>query len=349
MRNEKGSILVLCMMLLVVVTLLAVAGIQTGSFGTMIAGNGLEGQKAFWIAEAGLQDAKDKLNNAADIEAFKTLIGPSIQVVFGEGTYKITTSIDTFDLINRIKVISVGSTSRASRTAEVTMIKMKANPKTWAALAANGSVNTIGNFTADGRDWDENGMVPLSNGEGSFGIATRNTLNLGGSSSVGGTVAGIDYAPPDKGLGNPGVVSENPNQPLMTSPDNALGLPEGTLKNMAQSNGTYYENGNLVPSGPISGVTYVEGNFATADGEGVLVVTGTLGNFHGNFKGIIIANCVDKANGNSQIVGTLLTMTTAAADVLNGTADILFSKARIKRSLDSVSGVKLIAWREVKN
>jgi hypothetical protein len=77
MRNEKGSVLALCMVLLVVVTLLAVAGMQTGAFGNRIAGNNLEGQKAFWIAEAGLQDAKDKLNDAASVEAFRNLTGLS--------------------------------------------------------------------------------------------------------------------------------------------------------------------------------------------------------------------------------------------------------------------------------
>jgi hypothetical protein len=74
-----------------------------------------------------------------------------------------------------------------------------------------------------------------------------------------------------------------------------------------------------------------------------------LGTFHGNFKGIIIANCVDKAKGNSLIVGTLLTLTTASADVLNGSVDLLFSKVRIKKSLNLASGVKFVAWREIRN
>ena len=191
MRHERGSVLVICLLLLLVVTLLGVAGIQTGTFGNMIAGNGLSGQKAFWLAEAGLQDAKEKLASSDTVEAFKTLIGPSIQVAFGEGTYKVTTSPDAFDPTNRIKITSVGATSGASGTVEVTMIKFTANPKVWAAVVANGLIDTMGNFTADGRDHDEDGLVVLPN-QGALGIATRSTLNLGGSSSVGGTSGGID-------------------------------------------------------------------------------------------------------------------------------------------------------------
>jgi len=61
MKNEKGFVLVICLMLFLVVTLLATATIQTGVFGNMIAGNGLESQKAFWIAESGIEDARAKL------------------------------------------------------------------------------------------------------------------------------------------------------------------------------------------------------------------------------------------------------------------------------------------------
>lgn len=344
MRTERGFVLVLCLLMLLMVTLLGVAGIQTGTFGTMIAGNGLDGHKAFWIAESGLQDSKEKLNQAAGVPEFLNMTSYlNSNIAYGGGVYKVTAVVDP-SFTNRVLVTSTATIEgRGKRVVQATFIKLNAQPKSWSAIAANGSVDTIGNFAADGRDHDEDGITALS-GTGSYGVSTKQTLNLGGSSSIGG----FDIAPPNKGF-DPSVVQQNASWPAMTSPDNALGLPEGTLKAMAQANGTYYTNVNMVPAGPISGVTFVEGDFATADGEGVLVVTGTLGNFHGNFKGIIIANCVNKANGNSQIVGTMITLTTASADVLNGTCDVLFSRARIKNTLKQVAGVKIVAWKEIKN
>jgi len=57
---------------------------------------GLEAQKAFWIAEAGLQDAKDKLDQAAvsRLQNIKELSSP---VSYGGGSYTITTAPDPYD------------------------------------------------------------------------------------------------------------------------------------------------------------------------------------------------------------------------------------------------------------
>lgn len=124
MRNEKGSILALCMMFLLVVTLLAAAGMQTGSFGNRISGNNLEGQKAFWIAEAGLQDAKDKLNSAPDVDAFWDLMPElSEPVVYAGGSYTITASPDSFDKERRVLVRSVGKRPGGQKAVEATLVK----------------------------------------------------------------------------------------------------------------------------------------------------------------------------------------------------------------------------------
>ena len=81
--KEKGYVLVLCLLMLLVVTLLGIAGMQTATFGTIISGYGLEAQKAFWIAEAGLQDAKDKLDQASSVETFRNIKELSSPVSYG--------------------------------------------------------------------------------------------------------------------------------------------------------------------------------------------------------------------------------------------------------------------------
>jgi len=85
MKNEKGFVLVICLMLFLVITLLATATIQTGVFGNMIAGNGLESQKAFWIAESGIEDARAKLCGVETVESFKAISGLTNPVPYAGG------------------------------------------------------------------------------------------------------------------------------------------------------------------------------------------------------------------------------------------------------------------------
>jgi len=123
--KEKGFVMVLCLLMLMVVTLLGIAGMQTATFGTMISGNNLEGQKAFWIAESGLQDAKNRLDQAYNVDTFRDVVKelPS-PVSYGEGTYTITTETDPYDPTRRVVVKSVGSTSGAKKIVEATFKKL---------------------------------------------------------------------------------------------------------------------------------------------------------------------------------------------------------------------------------
>jgi len=128
MKNERGFILVLGLMLLLLSTVIGVALIETSSFGVMIAGNGLESQKAFWIAESGLQDARDKLSTAGSVEAFKDLDGLDDLVAYAGGNYRLIVSDDTYDPSRRVLVRSVGKTANgASRTVESVIQKFTFN------------------------------------------------------------------------------------------------------------------------------------------------------------------------------------------------------------------------------
>ena len=121
--KEKGYVLVLCLLMLLVVTLLGIAGMQTATFGTIISGYGLEAQKAFWIAESGLQDAKDKLDQASSVEAFRNIKELSSPESYGGGSYTITTAPDPYDPTRRVVVTSVGSSSKTKKIVEATLVK----------------------------------------------------------------------------------------------------------------------------------------------------------------------------------------------------------------------------------
>ena len=109
MKNERGYVLVLGLLLLLLTTLIGVALIHTSSFGVMIAGNGLESQKAFWIAESGIQDARDKLSGVESVEKFKQISGLTNPVSYAEGNYALTIYDDPLQPSRRVVVRSVGT------------------------------------------------------------------------------------------------------------------------------------------------------------------------------------------------------------------------------------------------
>ena len=124
---------------------------------------------------------------------------------------------------------------------------------------ANGPLNkTISDMYIDGEDHDLNGsLIPHT---GVFGISTSIPFVNTEKASIGGTRDSIDYAMcyPQ----NPLVIEENYNWGghFPNSPDAALGLPEGTLKEIALSgkNGSQYVTNVNNLHFPLSGITYVE-------------------------------------------------------------------------------------------
>ena len=159
----------------------------------------------------------------------------------------------------------------------------------------------IGDMYIDGRDFDlSNTLIP---GAGKFGVSTgQPTFTNDDGAFIGGTYyvgdTGFDVVPSDPE--NPSIIETNASWPdgWPTTPDQALGLPEGALKAIALSGegGSQYitsyagwptitdqpgdENINFRLSPPLRGVTYIElppnapkwKNIAlSSDCEGILV------------------------------------------------------------------------------
>ena len=129
------------------------------------------------------------------------------------------------------------------------------------AWTANGPLNnTISDMYIDGRDYDSFGNI--ISGNGVHGVSTSVTFENIENAKIGGTHNHVDY--PMQYPEDPNVIEENYNWggEFPTTPDAVLGIPEGTLKSIAQSgqDGSQYvtdpEDLNL----PLSGITYVEIN-----------------------------------------------------------------------------------------
>jgi len=171
------------------------------------------------------------------------------------------------------------------------------------AWTANANLNnTISNMYIDGRDHDLNqNLIPTT---GKFGVSTSTVFTNVENAAIGGTNNFIDY--PMTFPEVPEVIEEfydwGGNFP--ESPDEALGLPEGTLKEAAKT-GEYGSQYLLDPpkvkignkwfidglTYPLSGVTYIE--LTNSSSVGLMLEQ------NGN-SGIVV---VHRDNGNSRISG----------------------------------------------
>jgi type IV pilus assembly protein PilX len=93
--RQRGAALVIGLLLLVILTLLAISGMNTASLELVIAGNGQYRQNAFQAAETGIAQALSTGNfnpQAAPVTAPQTAVGPEGEKEFFKT--KITPQLD---------------------------------------------------------------------------------------------------------------------------------------------------------------------------------------------------------------------------------------------------------------
>lgn len=217
-----------------------------------------------------------------------------------------------------------------------------------AAVVSNDKVDTNGNITIDGRDYDYSGSK-LTGDPGVFGVLSTKTISSGGSSGIGG----VGVAPPSKGTAS-GSISENAGfkTGYPSSPDEIAGVAAGTLKKAAQAAGTYVtsdaefsallsKNGGKIPDHAIVYCDFDPGNGSFEIGSGndkssILVIhtegsTSSVKNLHGSFKGLMIADSVNHVNSGTAITGMVQMLSPTASEGANvfgnGNATIHFSSS----------------------
>jgi len=195
-----------------------------------------------------------------ETEASENLFG-------GEATYTVENTFFEGDSIVKVKVAA--EYNDVTKTIIAYIGKPTAGwvpPIVRGAWTANGDLNnTISDMFIDGRDHDLSlNLIPET---GVYGVSTSTDFINLEDAAIGGTNNGVDY--PMTFPEDPAVIEENYDWDggFPESPDEALGLPEGTLKTAAQT-GEYGSQYLLNPplSGkylvgltyPISGITYIE-------------------------------------------------------------------------------------------
>ena len=371
--KEKGYVLVLCLLMLLVVTLLGIAGMQTATFGTIISGYGLEAQKAFWIAESGLQDAKDKLDQASSVEAFRNIKELSSPVSYGGGSYTITTAPDPYDSTRRVVVRSVGSRPNAKKIVEATLMKftfgMPGALYSKSLVTINGNqtfingndacggydkpaiVTTVPDINFQNGNLNGNGMLtPVTDASGLANVTERSsTRNYPLIAYINAyknyaTYVSTDASIQGSKIGNLWGGNEISPQPEID------GVPQRIqLLGDPEPNVIYLDP-------PInSGNGIKEVSLQNIQGHGLLLIDGSSNISSGfNWYGIIIASGGVKFTGKGgegkNITGAVMAGETGVVvDVdVTGSMAILYCSA-ITNYLNNLTTAIMISWREIRN
>jgi PilX N-terminal len=370
--KEKGFVMVLCLLMLLVMTLLGISGMQTATFGTMISGNNLEGQKAFWIAESGLQDAKNRLDQASSVEAFRNITGLSSPVPYGGGTYTITTAADPYDSTRRVVVTSVGSRPEAKKIVEATL--MKFNFPLPGALYSKSLVTVNGNKTLiNGNDAcggynkpaivttvpDINFQNGNLNGNGISSVTDPSRLgevtersSLQNYPLVTLINAYKNYAPgeiTDASIQGANIGNLWGRDQISLQPD-IDGVPQAIQLLGDPKPNVIYLN---PPVNPGNGIKEV--SLQNVGGHGLLLIDGSV-NISGGFNwyGLVIASGGIKFSGQGgegkNITGAVMAGESGVVVDINvtGSVAILYCSA-VSNYLNKLTTAIMISWREIRN
>ncbi|MBI5369154.1 MAG: hypothetical protein HZA54_19110 [Planctomycetes bacterium] len=362
--GERGSALLMSVVLVVVLLGLSAAMLIRSISDSRNMELAVMEARAIAIAEAGAHAGWNSLTTGGT-----GVVGASrAPVDYHSGNY-YTEVYDAVTPANGSKAIVARSAySGQSRGIEVVVTPVTANfaYAARAGITTRSPVQTLGNFTADGRDWNSAGTAIV--GAGTYGISSMSTIAVGGSSAVGG------HGVAPTGSPSAGVQIE-PNAVWPTGyppgPDQALGLTAGTLKTLAIASGTYCvtsaqwsallsANGGKCPSGKIiylemNSIVPLELGSALNENASIFVLHNNTStaygkNLHGYFKGLMLIDDIDHVNAGTLILGAIMTFrpTTGGNAFGNGNAYFKYSSSVLAGlpANPAASAWNLVSWRE---
>ena len=295
------------------------------------------------IAEAGKERVLARIRDRDLVPPETLKITPYIDEPFGDGTYSVSCSTDRW--LDTLYLTSVGVADRDTVQLEIKAILEKPW-KYWleGAVTSRNPVHTLGDIIIDGRDHDTSGNA-LATG-GTYGVSSGGSVTTGSAAS---TIGGGTTAPQNTVVDSLTVIENMDTTGYPETPEEFLGLPAGYLDSYLQSS---------CPSTPLSGITYIDGKCNDYTGSGILIChnssgTANLGNFSGNFKGLILVDEDKHFNGNDTIIGAvvLLGKKVGGNALGNGTTHILYSSEMLETVANLIPptgrrGVTVVSWRQ---
>jgi hypothetical protein len=241
------------------------------------------------------------------------------------------------------KVTSIGAAKSSQKVLSTMIQRMNIKPNVDAALIANTNINVQSAAAViDGHNFDCNGNNPSDTNSvkaaesptGAAGISINKPQNLQCAAGTGvANCGGTSSAFPDT-IGS-----------LLLGPSATQSQIDALNAYLDGIKIDPVAHPEKLPSSAFHGVLYVDGNYTQPpDGStGILIVhhrdinghdVANLGNFNGGtFKGLIIADKINKINGNARIIGGIFGFGNAAdgvnVDDVTGTPNIMYSKCVI--------------------
>jgi hypothetical protein len=325
---------------------------------------------------------------AADRDSSKVFIGWNVPFLKGSVYTMVKDNDDgdgnaLVDSDNKVLIVITATlpdgTQRAIE-AHIEYKEVKMNVNGIAALVGNDDIEVTGNMKIDGQNWNIDGTAEVGSGN-VYGVVGKNGVTPNGNSvSISGN--GTSYS---NNTVVAGAIKANYSFPTgyPAGPDEAVGLPSGTLKAMAQSSGGYFAtaaqwnafmsaNNDKPPGGRVyflefdpsaSNSSFEIGKYTGNQGPffnetpSIMVVhtptmTGTIKNLHGGFKGLLLVDAIDHVNAGTEILGMVQVLSPTAASTTNtlgnGDARLRYSSAALANLPQlSPESANLLSWRKI--
>ena len=326
-KNEKGMVLIWFYFLIVILMITSGAVFGLSFQEARLTSIEQDRTKAFYLAEAALDQKLDEMRNS-DLND----IGSTD---FGDGSF-------TADYDSGTKKITATGTVNGTTATVVAVVSKTIPPGVKGAISAVGSITFSGNINVDGRDYDPSGN--LTGDAGSYGASSGGTITQSGSCTIGGN--GIAPAHP----ANSATIEQNSGYSY-TTPESVLGLSSGSLDQYKHS---------TAPTLPMSGIYYYTGSLLDAPdfgdedspSTGILILHNSTGssqlkNMHGYFKGLIITDDLVHINGDAVVLGGVVLQKSTGNTVGNGAADVLYSSS-VLSNLDT-GDYSIVSWEDAKS
>lgn len=348
-HNESAFVLITVVILAALGGILAAALLYgTGSQITRVARE-IRYEKAFFIAEAGVELAKAELRSAG-VSSFNTTTN------FGGGESRYRTIMTT---PSNVIIWSTGTYENVSRVLEVAVLVDPGNyppPTSDGAVGVYGTntrVSASGNALIDGQDYS----LPTNfdcNGASCAGAVSTNPAAPGVFSATTDTI--VTTSGSGSIVGNPPTTNGTSQFSSNYWQDKAdIWIPQATIT----LSGTY-SSGTDLGTRENPQITVVAGNTtitSNLDGAGVLIVMNgvsltTSGNFH--YEGIIIllGNNNFGATGTVRLFGSLVSIGDGGnITTAQGTPALLYSSealGNLKNLRMNPRSLSVVYWREVK-
>jgi hypothetical protein len=307
---------------------------------------------SFNIAEAGKEHALSLLRqDSVRLDTFNTTFRYLLrEIPFCGGAYSVKCKINAAR--DTLVLRSVGSIADQKSTVEAVCNRYFPAMKYFQAeIMSRGADTLSGNIKVDGNDWDSvSSVAPI--GPGVFGIFTCDVFDpmTGGSSAVGGKGIPLPSsgAPAGTIMKSFGDTALFPGQPEII-----LGVDSGELDKYKESPPS---SPAFTASGGIHYWDYCDQTILSLSGGGIIIChnsgySAVLRKIHGSFKGIIIADKIEKVNSGGDIRGPVFILAKSSTRSLfgNGNTNLRYCSQIVKVLMEQYShaAYEIVAWREL--